>query len=442
VARVSRSEDETESGSRTALEAHQFACLRRLLDHTFRHNPFYRAKFAAAGFHSVRDLLAAATSPEGFRRLPTTTKRELLSDQATNPPYGTNVASAPVRFVRQHHTSGTTGPPLKVWDTRSSWDWLTGQWFRQYRALDITAADTIFMAFNFGRSLGFWNALDAGMRIGALVLTGGGLSSVERLESIMSHRATVLICTPTYSLRLAEVAGEHGIDLGQMRVRSIIAAGEPGGSVPGTRARIESFWQARVYDSPGATEVGHFGLACARQSVHLLESEFYVELLDPDTLQPVRPGVPGEIIITNFGRPAAPVIRYRTGDMARPLYDRCACGRTLLRLDGGIIGRSDDMVIVRGVNVFPSAIEAIIRESGIVSEYAVDIVNERGMRELKVRIEVDQDRDDRAGDIIDRIRDQLCRTLSLRAEVEMVPPRSLPRFEGKGRRIRVGGTPT
>jgi phenylacetate-CoA ligase len=439
---MSYSEDQSETGSRSALEAHQFARLRRLLEHTYRHNPFYRTRFAAAGFHSVRDLLAAASSPEAFRRLPTTTKQELLKDQASNPPYGTNVSLPPVDFVRQHQTSGTTGTPLKVWDTRPSWDWLTAQWLRQYRALDITPDDTIFMAFNFGRSLGFWNALDAGMHLGALVLTGGGLSSIERLESVMNNRATVLICTPTYALRLAEVAAENGIDLRQMHVHSIIAAGEPGGSIPGTRARIESLWQARVYDSPGATEVGHFGLACVRQGVHLIESEFYVEMLDRDTLQPARPGAPAEIVVTNFGRPAAPVIRYRTGDIALPLYDRCACGRTLLRLDGGIIGRSDDMLIVRGVNVFPSAIEAVIRESGIVSEYAVDIVNERGMRELKVRIEVDQDRDDRAGDIIDRIRDQLCRTLSVRAEVELVPPRSLPRFEGKGGRIRVGGTPT
>ena len=336
--------------------------------------------------------------------------------------------------MRQHQTSGTTGTPLKVWETRESWDWMTRLWLRQFHALDVTAKDTVFMAFNFGQGLGLWNALDAGMQLGALTITGGGLSSLQRVESIVQNRATVLICTPSYALRLAETAQANGIDVTNSAVRTIVTAGEPGASIPGTRARIEEAWGARLYDSPGATEVGHIGMACQSQSVHVAESEFYVEMLNPLTLEPAGPGDAGEIVITNFGRPFAPVIRYRTGDIAKASYERCPCGRTLMRFDGGILGRSDDMFVVRGVNVFPSAIEAIIRESSDVTEYAVEVFEDRGMFALRIRIEVRPPAD--TGDRLTRqLQDVFHRRLFLKTDIEVVPAGTLPRFDGKAKRV-------
>lgn len=379
-------------------------------------------------------LLDAARSAESFRELPVTTKAELLADQASHPPYGTNLATAPEDFVRQHQTSGTTGTPLKVWETRESWDWMTRLWLRQFHALDVTAKDTVFMAFNFGQGLGLWNALDAGMQLGALTITGGGLSSLQRVESIVQNRATILICTPSYALRLAETAQANGIDVTNSAVSTIITAGEPGASIPGTRARIEESFRARLYDSPGATEVGHIGMACQSQSVHVVESEFYVEMLNPLTLEPARPGDAGEIVITNFGRPFAPVIRYRTGDIAKASYERCPCGRTLMRFDGGILGRSDDMFVVRGVNVFPSAIEAIIRESSEITEYAVEVFEDRGMFALRIRIEVRSQAD--TGDRLTRqLKDAFHRRLFLKTDIEVVPAGTLPRFDGKAKRV-------
>src|SRR5580765_3338488 len=161
-----------ETASREAIEAHQLSRLRQLLAHSWASNVFYRTKYLAAGLRSVDDLFHAARSPESFRELPVTTKAELLADQAAHPPYGSNLACPPLEFVRQHQTSGTTGTPLKVWETRESWDWMTRLWLYQLHALDVAATDTVFMAFNFGRGLGLWNALDAGMQIGALVITG------------------------------------------------------------------------------------------------------------------------------------------------------------------------------------------------------------------------------------------------------------------------------
>jgi phenylacetate-CoA ligase len=374
----------------------------------------------------------AARSAESFRQLAVTTKAELLADQAAHPPYGTNLATAPEHFVRQHQTSGTTGEPLKVWETRESWDWMTRLWLFQFHALDVTPEDTVFMAFNFGRGLGLWNALDAGMQIGALTITGGGLSSLQRVESIVANRATIVIGTPSYALRLAETADAHRIDLRTSAVRAIITAGEPGASIPSTRTRIEGAWGARLYDSPGATEVGHIGTACQHYGVHVVESEFYVEMLNPVTLEPAAPGEVGEIVITNFGRPFAPVIRYRTRDIARAVYERCECGRTSMRFDGGILGRSDDMFVVRGVNVFPSAIEAIIRESPDITEFAVDVFEDRGMFALRIRIEVAAEA---ADGVARQIEDAFHRRLFLKPDVEIVPPNTLPRFEGKARRV-------
>jgi len=421
-----------ETAPRDVIQARQFDRIRDLLAQTWSSNVFYRAKYSAAGFQTADDLLQAARSAESFRQLPVTTKAELLADQAAHPPYGSNLACPPIEFVRQHQTSGTTGAPLKVWETRQSWDWMTTLWLYQFHALDVTAADTIFMAFNFGRGLGLWNALDAGMQIGALVVTGGGLSSLQRVESIIANRATVLVSTPSYALRLAEAAAEHHLDLRTSAVRQIVVAGEPGASIPATRARIEDRWNARLYDSPGATEVGHFGISCPSHGVHAVESEFYFEIVDPTTLVPVPPGEAGEIVVTNFGRAGSPVIRYRTGDIAKGVYDACECGRTLMRFDGGIIGRSDDMFVIRGVNVFPSAIEAIVHEFAEVVEYAAEVFEERGMYGLRIRIEITPGGPD---DLAARLKDAVHRRLYLKAEVEVVPQHTLPRSEGKARRV-------
>lgn len=421
-----------DTAPREAIASWQRERLRNLLEHSYANNPFYRAKYVAAGFKSVEAVLDAARSAESFRDLPVTTKAEFLADQAAHPPYGTNLATTPEHFVRQHQTSGTTGTPLKVWETRESWDWMTGLWLRQFHALNITSRDTVFMAFNFGLGLGLWNALDAGMQIGALTITGGGLSSLQRVESIVRNQATVLISTPSYALRLAETADANAIDIAHCAVQAIVTAGEPGASIPATRSRIEEAWGARLYDSPGATEVGHTGLACSHQSVHVAEHEFYVEMLNPATLEPVAGGETGEIVITNFGRPFAPVIRYRTGDIAKAAYDPCECGRTLMRLDGGILGRSDDMFVVRGVNVFPSAIEAIIRESPEITEYAVEVFEDRGMFALRIQIEMKPGSDE---PVARQLQDAFHRRLFLTTDVEIVRPNTLPRFEGKAKRV-------
>jgi phenylacetate-CoA ligase len=364
------------------------------------------------------------------RELPFTTKAELSTDQAEHPPFGTNMTYPVERYVRLHQTSGTTGRPLRFLDTAESWQWWRDCWRPIYNAAGVTNRDRIFFAFSFGPFVGFWSAFAGAEQLGALCITGGAMSSAERVSAIVATQATVLMCTPTYALRLAEVAEESGGDLGSGSLRVSIHAGEPGASIPATRERIERALGVISFDHTGATEVGAHGFSCeARDGVHLNESEFVAEILDPATGQAADEGE-GELVMTNLGRWGMPVIRYRTGDRVRGIRGRCACGRTSLKLAGGIAGRVDDMVTVRGVNVFPSAIEAIVRRFAEVDEYRVELVTVREMDELRCTVET------RGGsNLAERVATAIHRDLGIRCAVESVAPGTLPRFDMKAKRF-------
>ena len=360
--------------------------------------------------------------------LPFTTKTELSEDQAARPPFGTNLTYPIERYVRLHQTSGSTGLPLRLLDTAESWEWWRECWQPIYRAAGVTARDRIFFAFSFGPFVGFWSAFAGAERLGALCLTGGAMSTTERVAAIVASEATVLLCTPTYALRLAEAAREEGIDLSRCELRVSIHAGEPGASIPATRERIEKELGVEAFDHTGATEVGAHGFSCsARDGVHINESEFVAEVLD------VRSGAAhdegeGELVLTNLGRWGMPVIRYRTGDRVTAARGTCSCGRTLLKLVGGIAGRVDDMVTVRGVNVFPSAIEAIVRRFDEVGEYRIALARVREMDELHCTVEA-------PADVAERVAGAIHRELGIRCVVEAVAPGTLPRFEMKAKRF-------
>jgi len=329
--------------------------------------------------------------------------------------------------VRLHQTSGTTGRPLRLLDTPESWEWWRECWQPIYRAAGVTARDRIFFAFSFGPFVGFWSAFAGAERLGALCLTGGAMTTTERVAAIVATEATVLMCTPTYALRLGEAAREEGIDLARSALRVSIHAGEPGASIPATRERIEKELGVESFDHTGATEVGAHGFSCsARDGVHINESEFIVEVVDASG--EARDEGDGELVLTNLGRWCMPVIRYRTGDRVRAVRGTCSCGRTLVKLAGGIAGRVDDMVTVRGVNVFPSAIEAIVRRFDEVGEYRVELARVREMDELRCIVEA-------PADVAERVGGAIHRELGIRCLVESVVPGTLPRFEMKAKRF-------
>lgn len=421
------------------LEARAAERLARMLAEVGEANRFYRRKWREAGlelpprFRGLADL----------RRLPLTTKGELVDDQLAHPPFGT-VPTYPVeRYVRLHQTSGTTGAPLRWLDTAESWEWWIRCWTYVLRGAGVGPGDRILFAFSFGPFVGFWSGFEAAWRLGAMAIPGGGQDSVLRLRTLVETGATVLVCTPSYALHLAGVAREQGIDPAESPVRTTIHAGEPGASVPGTRRRIEEAWGATCFDHYGLTEVGAIAFQCRERpdGLHVNEAEFVVEVLDPATGEVGWEGE-GELVVTNLGRPCSPAIRYRTGDLVRLVRGRCACGRTFARLEGGVRGRADDMIVVRGMNVFPSAIEDVIRRHPQVAEFRIEVFRRAEMDQVRVLVEPVQGlaEEDAAREAA-WVGEDLRRHLGIRIETVAVAPGTLPRFELKARRLvrRSGG---
>jgi phenylacetate-CoA ligase len=410
-----------------------------LLDALLPGNRFYAQKFADAGLS--RDDIK---SPQDLRRLPFTTKADLARDQENYPPYGTDLTYALKSYTRLHQTSGTHGAPLRWLDTPQSWERLKRCWSQIFAIVEVEqAGDRLCFPFSFGPFLGFWTAFEAADDVACLKLATGGMSSLARLRFILDNQATVLVCTPTYALHLADVAQKKGIALthstpGYM-VRAVIVAGEPGGSIPATRARMQEAWQARVFDHHGMTEVGPMSVECphAPGGLHILEGDYLIEVIDPVTGADVSPGNIGELVVTNLGRVGSPVLRYRTGDLVRIDPRPCPCGRTFMRLEGGVLGRTDDMISIRGNNVYPSALEEVIRRFRDVAEYRVEIDTSAPLAALRIEIEPEKEVPTTeyaalGASLAQALRDDLL----FRAEVVVAAPGSLPRFEMKAHRIR------
>jgi phenylacetate-CoA ligase len=440
--------------TRADLERTQREKLLGLLSELRAANPFYREKLAASGVSPA--ALATLPLAELLDRLPFTTREELEEDQGRHPPFGTNLSAPAGAYTRLHQTSGTrSGRPLRWLDTRESWEWLLRQWDVVYGAAGVGPADRIFFPFSFGPFLGFWGGFDAAWERGSLALPGGGMRTATRLRFLLETGATVVCTTPTYALHMAEAARSEGIDLARSAVRALIAAGEPGASVPAVRARIERAWGARLFDHHGMTEIGPLGYECleAPGGMHAIEEEFIVEVRDRESGERLEAGE-GELVVTSLGRRASPVLRYRTGDLVRWSLAPCACGSARGRFEGGILARVDDMVSVRGMNLYPAAIEGVIRAFDEVAEYRVRVLGEAGARALEVEVEVEPAAapggesggaptaaPDGAGKraagkpLAARVAAAIERTFLFRAEVREVPPGTLPRFELKGGRF-------
>jgi phenylacetate-CoA ligase len=307
-------------------------------------------------------------------------------------------------------------------------------WVRILDAAGVTARDRFFFAFSFGPFLGFWSALDAVHRLGYFCFPGGSMTSLARLQAILDNGITVLFCTPTYAQHLGELAREKKVDRTHSRLRLIIVAGEAGGSVPATRARLERLWPGvMVFDHHGMTEVGPVTYQCPAQPgvLHVLESAYIAEAVEPRTGAPAREGATGELVLTTLDRIGSPLLRYRTGDLVKPrARGVCKCGRHELALEGGILGRSDDMVVVRGVNVYPGLVEEILRAHPEVNEYRVQLDCRGAMAELAVEVETTADCPESAG-IRNRLEQSFQTALNLRVPVRLLPTGSLPRFEMK-----------
>lgn len=420
--------DESSPTDRARLRSDQWRKLRSLLLKLLEADGFYAHKFRSAGVH-----VSAMNGVEDFiRQVPFTLKDELLADRLEHPPFGTHLTQPLESYTRFCQTSGTSsGQPVAWLDTPESWEAMLACWRRVYEAADLVkGADRIFFAFSFGPFLGFWTAYEAA--IGHyLTIPSGGLSSQARLEMMARYGATVLCCTPTYALRLGEMIGEaSGVDRAALRISKVIVAGEPGGSIPEVRERIEKLWGARVYDHHGMTEVGPVSYETTDEPGQLvvIEEAYLAEVIDSATGLEVEDGQHGELVLSTLDRTAGPLLRYRTGDWVKK---RLHEGR--LTLEGGVLSRVDDMVVVRGVNVYPSAVEAVVRGFDEVVEFMVEQRKVEAMDEIELLIEVPGNV---SKSLLKRLESKLRDTFSMRIPVRVADDGSLPRHEFKAKRWR------
>jgi phenylacetate-CoA ligase len=404
---------------RERLRGWQLASLNRQFAEILPGNRFYRDKLGQ-GELRLENLDELAT-------LPFTTKEELVASAGANVAGISAHHTFPLEaYSRFHRTSGTTGNPLLILDTQDDWQWWSDTWQHVLHSAGVTHRDRVFMAFSFGPFIGFWSAHQACVDRGAAVIPGGGLSSLARLEFIQASEATTVFCTPSYALHLAEVARDAALELEKLSVQRLVVAGESGGSVPAVRESIERAWNAQVIDHSGATEIGPWGFGWPElPGLHVIESAFIAEFL-PLGSDDAAAGDLFELVLTSLGRYGAPVIRYRSGDIVRiqPKQDgRC----NFVWLPQGVIGRVDSMVTIRGVNVFPSSIAALIGEFPQVAEYRALVTRPEHMDQLELEIEG-------AAPIAAEIERLLNSRLGLRIPVRTVELGSLPRSDGKSKR--------
>jgi phenylacetate-CoA ligase len=426
----------TETLGRERLDALQLAKLRHQCEWAAARSPWYGRRFVAEGFDpsQLRRL-------DDLRRLPLLTRDEWMTSQAEVPPYGEIPTIGGDGAIRVHTTSGTTGRgPLRALDSRKDWAWIAEMWAYAIWGCGARPADTAYIAFGYGSFIGFWGLHYAMEKVGVLNVPGGAQPTEARVLQMIDFGATLVAATPTYALRLAQEAAVLGVDLKTSSVARLILSGEPAGSIPQTKALIEEQWGAKAFDTAGMTEIGTIMVfECSHQpgGTHIIEDHMIEEVLDPTTLEPVPYGERGERVVTSFGRGAIPLIRYRTGDLVCKVpASTCSCGRGFDIYEGGILGRVDDMKIVRGTNVYPRAIEAIVREFPEIDEFQTVITHEGIRDEITLRVEM---KPDWADDQWDGLTDMLHRRLAhahegLNFRIDRAATGELPRFELKAKR--------
>ncbi|MDQ6692830.1 MAG: phenylacetate--CoA ligase family protein [Chloroflexota bacterium] len=427
-----------ETMPREQLTALQLVKLRRMCDWAYANSAFHRAKFDAAGFKPEH-----LKTLDDLRRIPFMTREEWMESLVQHPMFGDIITTDPANAVRYHLTSGTTGrTPIRVLDSTKDWDWIGEMWCYGLWAFGIRPGDIVYFAFGYGSFIGFWGAHYACEKIGALVIPGGAQTTEARIKQIMEMGVTTVASTPTYALNMWQKATEMGIDLARdSKVNKLIASGEPAGSIPAAKRQLEEAWGAKCGDTAGMTEVGTIMIfECSHQpgGTHIIEDHYIEEVLNPATDEPMGYGELGERVVTSFGRGFIPVLRYRTKDMVLKVpASTCTCGRTWDIYEGGIRGRWDDMKLIRGTNVYPRAVESIIREHNSIDEFQIYVWRKDDLQdEITARVEVKPGHEaEWQGLERDLGRDLAEAHEGLRFNVERMEYGTLPRFELKAKRL-------
>ncbi len=421
---------EYETLPRGKLKELQFTRLKATLKWAYERVPFYVKKFEEKGVNpkDIRSL-------EDIVKLPFSEKEDIRD----NYPYG--LFAVPLQtIVRIHSSSGTTGKPIVVGYTRgdiNTWAELTA---RIASAGGVTSSDVCQISFGYGLftgGFGFHYGLE---RIGATVVPVSVGNTERQIMIMKDFKTTVLICTPSYAFYIAEVGEEMGVDFSSLPLRLGLFGAEPWSE--GMRKEIEKRLGISATDNYGLTEVigpGVSGECEAKEGLHVNEDHFLVEVVDPKSGEPLPPGKVGELVFTSLTKEAFPVIRYRTRDLSYLIDEPCSCGRTFVRM-AKVRGRTDDMIVVRGVNVFPSQVESVLTEiEGIEPHFQIVVDRERALDKMEVLVEVSEKIfPDAMGKLVEfekKIEEKLQAVLGIKAEVKLVEPKTFARTAGKAKRV-------
>ncbi len=424
--------EEIETMSRDKLKEMQFHSMRNMVELAYSKSPYYQNSFNEAGV-KPSDL----KSLDDLKRFPTLDKKDIRSRQQAKPDFGDLICTPEEDFVFLSASSGSTGVPTASPFTKNDFEDFQDFQARLFWASGMRPYDRYCHALNFTLFVGGPNVIGA-MKLGALTVWAGAIASEKLLSILETWKATVTWTTPSYAWFLGETAKENGMDPAELAVNKIFVAGEPGGSIPETKRNIEEFWNADVYDYYGLSDI--FG-ACAamckeKDGLHWGEDHIYIEVIDPETGEEVPEGERGELVLTSLKKVARPLIRFRTNDIVSYTTDRCACGRTHLRLHG-IHGRLDDMMIIRGVNVFPSDVEMIVRKFDQLSgEYVCVITEEKHMAVLTVEVERKEGADINFEQLLSAFQSECFKIVGIKPKLKVLEPKSLQRATHKAIRVR------
>lgn len=433
--------------SREELRSVQSEKLRVAVRFAYECIPFYRRKFQAIGLEpgDIRAL-------DDLSKIPLTTKQEMAEDVASNPPWGSYTSVDDEMWLQRgwqiFRSSGTTAQsrPFRYTKTDSAmWSWIGARamWAMGFRP----GRDSAMLAFGYGPHVWLWGVHYAMNLMGIPVVTGGGLDTRTRARFIAEYSPTILACTPSYALHLGNVMREMGIDPAATSVRYVFCAGEPGFGIPSTRRRLEEMWNAEHHEFYGCTEAAPSagGYTCSvvagrkegLVSTHLMEDAFIWELVDARTLEPAGEGERGLTVVTNLCSEASPQLRFLAGDFTTITRDPCDCGRNHARAIGGFVGRADDMLNIRGVTLFPSAVEDAVRRVPEIGEEFQIVVSTHG--ELDVLTVVVEPRAEippaQHPEIVRRVEFEIIASCELRPVVQAVPYGTLPKTEFKAKRV-------
>lgn len=390
---------------------------------------FYRKKFSLPPNPVSRDWFVA-----NFQGLPFTTKEDLIADQQQHPPYGNFHHLPRHHYTRVHQTSGSTGNPVYIQDTQRGWEQMLHFWDMIFQAIGIRAPSRLFFAFSFGPFLGFWTAFEAATRAGNYCVPGGAMSTEARVESIIRHEIEGVFCTPSYAIRLGETALAMGKSFSGSHIRWLVLAGEPGAQIPATREKIENLWGKIIVDHHGMTETGPVSYECPNNPgiLHIPGEAFTGEVVNPRDNSPCGERQMGELILSNWGREGASILRYKTGDLVTPTWKDCNCGFHGLSLPGGIQGRVDDMIFYKGNNIFPSAIQNLVHQFPEITDFQVRYGSNPENPAFELTIEVSQEK---AALIKESLEILIQKNLLFKPEVIVVKPNTFQRGQMKVRRF-------